>query len=226
MTVHDNTDRFSRQLLVWGEDKQRRIAGCTLLIAGLGGLGATVSQILARSGVAALHLVDDGTVAWSDLHRQSLYGECDIGRKKVLVAKERLTAINANVRITVDETRIDPNFRIAADVDNVVDCLDNFSSRFDLYAAVRTGQFFVHGGVQAGQGQVLTLVKGTSQPLAEIYAGCLQPSGTIPITADSVFTVAGLMCNEIFQTMFGAPKLLNRFLVIDLVDFTFSFLDV
>ena len=110
MIVHDNGVRFSRQLLVWGDEKQNRIAESTLLVAGLGGLGATVSQILARSGVAALHLVDEGTVALSDLHRQSLYGECDIGRKKVLVAEERLKAINANVRIFVHDARIDQKF--------------------------------------------------------------------------------------------------------------------
>ena len=103
MIVHDNGVRFSRQLLVWGDEKQNRIAESTLLVAGLGGLGATVSQILARSGVAALHLVDEGTVALSDLHRQSLYGECDIGRKKVLVAEENgegekvLKVLNINI---------------------------------------------------------------------------------------------------------------------------------
>ena len=226
MIVHDNGVRFSRQLLVWGDEKQNRIAESTLLVAGLGGLGATVSQILARSGVAALHLVDEGTVALSDLHRQSLYGECDIGRKKVLVAEERLKAINANVRIFVHDARIDQKFCIAAEVDLVVDCLDNFGSRFDLYNAARVGQFFVHGGVQVSQGQVLTLVKGESQPLDEIFAGSLQPKGPIPVTPDSVFIIAGLMSNEILQTIFGEPKLLNRFLVIDLVNLSLTFLEV
>ena len=226
MTTHDSSERYLRQLLVWGDEKQQRVAESTLLVAGLGGLGATVAQILARSGVASLHLVDDGTVALSDLHRQSLYGECDIGRKKVLVAEERLKAINSDVHITVQDARIDQKFYISTEVDLVVDCLDNFSSRFDLYHAVRTGQFFVHGGVQACQGQVLTLAKGESQPLEEIFAGCLQPNGPIPVTPDSVFVIAGLMCNEIFQTIFGVPKLLNRFLVIDLANLTLTFLEV
>jgi molybdopterin synthase catalytic subunit len=225
MTVHD-TERFSRQLLVWGEENQRRLAQSTLLIAGLGGLGATVSQILARAGVAALHLVDDGTVALSDLHRQSLYGECDVGRKKVEVAKERLIAINSGVNIIARDTRIDRNYRIPAEVHVVVDCLDNFVSRFDLYAATSNGQFFVHGGVEAYQGQVLTLIKGTSQPLDEILAGCQQPNGPIPITADSVIIIAGLICNELFRINAGTPNLLNRFLVVDLSHFTFSYLEV
>ena len=226
MSTHNNSERYLRQLLVWGDEKQKRIAESTLLVAGLGGLGATVSQILARSGVASLHLVDDGTVALSDLHRQSLYGECDIGRKKVLVAEERLKAINSDVHITVDDARIDHKSYIDAGVDLVVDCLDNYSSRFGLYHAARVGQFFVHGGVQASQGQVLTLVKGESQPLDDIFAGCLQPQGPIPVTPDSVFIIAGLMCNEIFQTIIGVPKLLNRFLVIDLANFTLAFLEV
>ncbi len=225
MSVPDS-ERFSRQLLVWGEEKQRQIAGSTLLIAGLGGLGATVSQIMARAGVATLHLVDDGAVAWSDLHRQSLYGECDVGRKKLQVAEERLKAINSGIDIIAHESRIDRGFCIPPEVNSVVDCLDNFVSRFDLHEATPTGRFFVHGGIEGEQGQVLTLMKGTSQPLDEIFGGYLQPKGPIPVSADNVIIIAGLMCNELFHIMCGAPKLLDRFLVVDLSSFTFSFLEV
>jgi molybdopterin/thiamine biosynthesis adenylyltransferase len=63
----DDAQRYSRLLLFWGEQTQARIGEGVLLIAGVGGLGATVSQILARAGVGRLHLVDDGVVAGSDL---------------------------------------------------------------------------------------------------------------------------------------------------------------
>jgi len=65
--ARDDAERYSRQLLFWGEKTQHLIGKGVLLVAGVGGLGATVSQILARAGVARLHLVDDGVVAGSDL---------------------------------------------------------------------------------------------------------------------------------------------------------------
>ena len=223
----DNDDgRYSRQLLFWGEDTQLRISRGSLLIAGLGGLGATVSQIAARAGVARLHLVDDGVVAWSDLHRQSLYGECDVGVKKVIVARERLNQINSDVEIISHDSRIDLAFPMPEDIDGVADCLDNFASRFALYQVTPSGRFFVHGGVQGDQGQVLTLVKGSSHTLEEIMAGCRQPDETIPVTPDSVFVIAGLMAKELFNNLAASPKLLDRFLIVDLSGFTFSFLDV
>jgi len=219
-------DRFSRQRLHWGEEKQRQIAESSILIAGLGGLGATVSQIMARAGVARLHLVDDGSVEWSDLHRQSLYGECDIGSNKVLVTRKRLQAINSRVEIVCHNTRVDNTFCLPPGIRGVADCLDNFTGRFDLYAAIPDGMFFVHGGVQGDQGQVLTLIKGASLPLDEILAGCRQPEGLIPVTPESVFAVASFMSSELFQAISGAPKLLNRFLVVDMAGFTLSFLEV
>jgi len=161
----DDSERYSRQLLFWGERAQRLIGEGTLLIAGVGGLGATVSQILARAGVARLHLVDDGVVTCSDLQRQSLYGECDLGRKKVLVAKERLNSINSAVEVIAHDHCIGDPRPLPEGIDGVADCLDNFAGRFALYRAVPEGCFFLHGGVQGNQGQLLTLVKGTSRPL-------------------------------------------------------------
>jgi len=218
--------RYARQELFWGAEKQRLIGSGSLLIAGLGGLGATVSQILARAGVGRLHLVDDGAVALPDLQRQSLYGECDLGQKKVLVARERLQRINSSLEIIIHDARIAAGFATPEGIEGVADCLDNFASRFALYRGVPEGRFFVHGGVQGDQGQLLTLVKGASQPLEEILAGCRQPEGAIPVTPDSVFVIAGLMANELLANLAGTPKLLDRFLVVDLAGLSLSFLEV
>ena len=222
----DDAERYSRQQLFWGAETQRRIGAGSLLIAGMGGLGATVSQIMARAGVARLHLVDDGLVALSDLQRQSLYGECDLGLKKVQVARDRLRCINSTVEVIAHDARIDDGFVFPEAIDGVADCLDNFASRFALYRALPAGRFFVHGGVQGDQGQLLTLVKGASQPLEDIFAGCRQPEGIIPVTPDSVFVIAGLMANELFGNLSGRPKLLDRFLVVDLAGYSLSFLEV
>jgi len=72
----------------------------------------------------------------------------------------------------------------------------------------------------------LTLQSGQSQPLAKIFAGACQPKGNIPVTPEGVVIIAGLMANELFATLFGRPKLLNRCLVVSLADFHMSFMDI
>ena len=116
------------------------------MVAGVGGLGATVSQLLVRAGVGKLYLVDDGIVDWPDLNRQLLYGEGDIDREKLPLAKERLSAINSTTEISLIEGPIDKNFVMPTDLNAVADCLDNYSSRFLLDELTPEGVFLVHGG--------------------------------------------------------------------------------
>jgi molybdopterin synthase catalytic subunit len=220
------TERYARQLLHWGEENQQRISQATVLIAGVGGLGAMVSQLLVRAGIGKLYLVDDGILDWPDLNRQVLYGEKDIGCGKLQLASERLRAINSATEISLIEGRIDEDFVMPTGLNAVADCLDNYQSRFLLDKLTPKGVFFVHSGLHGDHGQVLTLQSGKSQPLANIFAGVCQPKGDIPVTPDNVVIVAGLMVNELFATLFGEPKLLNRCLVISLTDFHISFLDI
>ncbi len=196
------------------------------MIAGVGGLGATVSQLLVRAGIGQLYLVDDGHLDWPDLNRQTLYGEKDVGRAKLPLAKERLKKINSKTEIVELSGSIDGTFQAPDDVDGVADCLDNYLSRFALYQALSAGTYFVHGGLNGDHGQVLTLLAGVSQAFNEIFAGAVQPQGTIPVTPDNVVIIAGLMVNELFSVLWKTPKLLDRCLVIDLGYLHISFLDV
>jgi len=218
--------RYARQLPVWGDGRQRRMAQATALIAGVGGLGATVAQLLARAGVGRLYLVDDGRIDWPDLNRQTLYGERDIGRKKVKVAAARLAAINSAVEVIPLPRRIDEALVLPAGVEVVADCLDNWPSRFALHRATPAGCWFVHGGVQGEQGQVLTLKVGASQPLERIFAGSAQAPDPLPVTPDGAAIIAGLMANEIFAVLGDAPKLRDRILVVGLGDLHWAFLPV
>lgn len=220
------TERYARQVRHWGEDNQQQLAGASVLIAGVGGLGATVSQLLVRAGVGKLYLVDDGVVDWPDLNRQLLYGEQDIGQEKLPLAKKRLHAINSTSEISLIDGRIDEKFILPEGLNAVADCLDNYQSRFLLDELTPRGVYLVHGGLHGDHGQVLTLQSGQSQPMAKIFAGACQPEGAIPVTPDNVVIIAGLMVNELFACLFDEPKLLNRCLVISLIDFHISFLDV
>ncbi|MFK5925175.1 MAG: ThiF family adenylyltransferase, partial [Desulfuromusa sp.] len=198
----------------------------TVLIAGVGGLGAAVSQLLARAGIGKLYLVDDGLVNWPDLNRQLLYNETDIGQPKLTIAKQRLQQINSNVKIELLQTRIDHSFQLPADVSIIADCLDNYPSRFQLEAGLAAGMLLVHGGIEGDQGQVLTLQKGKSQSLSDIFTGTRQPQGEIPVTGAGATIIAGFMVNELFNIIFAQPQLLNRFLIVGLSDLHLSFLDV
>ena len=220
------SERYNRQVLQWGPEKQRKIEQASVLIAGVGGLGTTVSQLLVRAGVGKLYLVDEGQIDWPDLNRQTLYAEQDIGLGKVDVARCRLQQINSTAKIEVLRQRIDSSFRIPKDIVLAADCLDNYASRFHLEAALPSNAFLVHGGIEKDQGQVLTLRKGHSQQLSEIFAGTDQPQGGIPVSGPNVAIIAGLMANELLQVIFGQPNLLNRFLIVGLSDLNFSFLDV
>jgi len=218
--------RYDRQVLQWGDENQQHIARGAALIAGLGGLGATVSQLLARAGIGRLYLVDDGIVDWPDLNRQVLYFEEDIGLKKLQRAGERLRAINSTTQIHLIEGRIDEDFVMPDRLNVIADCLDNYQSRFLLDRLTPSDVYLVHGGLHGDHGQVMTLQAGRSQPMEQVFAGACQPEGAIPVTPDNVVVIAGLMVHEIFAALFGRPKLLNRCLVVSLADFHMSFLDV
>ena len=220
------TERYSRQILHWGEERQQQLEAATVLIAGVGGLGATVSQLLTRAGIGKLYLVDDGVINWPDLNRQTLYNEIDIGQPKLAIAKQRLQQINSSVKIELLPKRIDHSFQVPADVSIIADCLDNYPSRFYLEAGLATDSFLIHGGIEGDQGQVLNLQKGKSQSLAEIFTGTRQPQGEIPVTGAGATILAGFMVNELFNTIFGQPQLLNRFLIVGLSDLHLTFLDV
>ncbi len=218
--------RYSRQVKHWGEEKQQQIEQATVLVAGVGGLGGTLSQLLARAGVGKLYLLDDGLINWPDLNRQTLYNEADIGQAKVDCAARTLQQINSQVTIVPMQQRLDTNFICPTDITLAADCLDNFSSRFHLEKSLSDGILLVHGAIEGDQGQLVTLRKGRSQSLQELFAGVRQPQGDIPVTGASATAISALMVNEIYQAIFGHPQLLDRFLIIGLSDLHFSFLEV
>jgi molybdopterin synthase catalytic subunit len=219
-------DRYNRQILHWGKERQQLLEEATVLIAGVGGLGATVSQLLVRAGVGKLYLVDDGLVDWPDLNRQLLSSESDIGRSKLEIARQELQQINSSVIIELLPNRIDCGFHLPNDVSIVADCLDNYPSRFHLEASLGAGSFLIHAGIEGDQGQVLTLQKGESQSLTEIFAGSQQPQGDIPVTGAGATILAGFMAHELFNTIFSQPQLLDRFLIVGLSDLHLTFLEV
>jgi len=151
--------RYSRQIMLPEVDVagQERLLAARVLIVGLGGLGSPAALYLAAAGVGELVLCDDDEVALSNLQRQIVHGDADLGRSKGAAAADALRAIRPDLRLTELGERLsgDRLQRAVADVDLVVDASDNFATRFALNdACVGAGVPLVSGAAIRWEGQV------------------------------------------------------------------------
>ena len=151
--------RYSRQILLPQVDVtgQEQLLAARVLIIGAGGLGSPAAMYLAAAGVGQLVIVDDDVVDLSNLQRQLLHHDADIGRNKATSADDALHTINPDIQITPLAERLQDE-RLAAEVrlaDVVLDCSDNFATRFAVNAAcVRERTPLVSGAAIRLQGQV------------------------------------------------------------------------
>lgn len=160
-------ERYGRQLFLpgFGKAAQDKLAAAHVLIIGMGGLGCPVAQYLVGAGIGKLTLIDDDVIQLSNLHRQVLYTEADLGKSKVLVAKEKLSAANVNVQIEAISQRWDKSMvkPCLPFVDLVIDCSDNFETRYLTDDACRLYQKpLVFGAVSQFEGQVAVFAPGQS----------------------------------------------------------------
>ena len=127
-------ERYARQVMLpeIGEEGQHRLASASVLLVGLGGLGSTVAPSLAGAGVGRLGLCDPDVVSWSNLPRQTLYTEEEVGRPKCEMARRRLAALSSATRFDCIAEGLTPENaeRLVASYDLVVDCCDNFATRY------------------------------------------------------------------------------------------------
>lgn len=154
--------RYSAQLLLpeVTEAQQRQLLNAKVLIVGLGGLGTVVASYLAGAGVGQLLLADDDRVSLSNLPRQLLYSSAEVGQLKVACAKARLQAQNPDLAITPLATRLSLPDLLAMlpEVNLVLDCTDNASSRLAINQACYLRQVPLISGAASGwQGQLLAL---------------------------------------------------------------------
>lgn len=151
--------RYSRQIMLPDVDieGQERWLNSRVLIMGLGGLGSPVALYLAAAGIGELVLVDDDSVDLSNLQRQIIHGTQQIGQTKVSSAALRIAEINPDIQVEQHAQRLaeDELQRLVASVDLVVDCTDNFSTRFAINkACVQSRVPLVSGAAIRMEGQV------------------------------------------------------------------------
>jgi molybdopterin/thiamine biosynthesis adenylyltransferase len=169
--------RYSRQVILRevGVHGQQILRDSTVLVIGLGGLGSAASLYLAAAGIGRLLLSDRDQVDLGNLQRQILYGQSDLGRPKTDAARGRLAALNPEVALDIFEGRLSPE-RLkemvqAADV--VLDCTDNFPTRFAINeACVRAKKPLVSGAAIRFEGQLA--IFDARQSGSACYA-CLYP---------------------------------------------------
>ena len=218
---------FARNLLFWGAARQQQLADACVLVAGVGGLGSTVTEILVRAGVGKLILIDSGIIDEPDLNRQILYTQADLGKRKVEVAAEKLTAIHGRTTIIPINRRLEadaPLFETLWQYDfhGIADCFDNFRSRLVLEQLLKDDLFLVHGGVQNDYGQITTIKKNVTRLLKDLYANIEDGTSPLPVCPQIVCTIAALMAHEVMQNLWRTPQLLNTLLIVELSDFSFS----
>ena len=149
-------ERYGLQILSFGEEGQARLKDAHIVVAGASGLGSPVAIYLAVAGVGRLSLIDEDTVALTNLNRQVLHDEVDIGRPKVVSGVETLQALNPSIRIEGVRAMIaDENAdALIGDANGIVDAMDNYPMRFVLnrVAHARIIPLF-HGAIRGFYGQ-------------------------------------------------------------------------
>lgn len=217
--------RYSRQIMLTrvGYEGQERLLESSALIIGLGGLGSPVAMYLAAAGVGRLVLADHDTVDLSNLQRQIAHTTADIGRPKVESAADRLRALNPGTLIetiprALDADSIDDAIR---GVDIVLDCCDNFATRFAVNeACARHRKPLVSGAAIRMEGQVTTFLPGSPESPcyrclyrdeSELADRCTQ----LGVLAPVVGIIGSVQATEAIKALIGLETLMGKLLLLD-----------
>jgi molybdopterin/thiamine biosynthesis adenylyltransferase/rhodanese-related sulfurtransferase len=164
-------ERYSRQIALkdFGQASQQKLSAAKVLVIGAGGLGCPALQYLAGAGIGSLGIVDGDHVGLTNLHRQVLYHTADIGRPKVEIASEKLTASNAEIKINTYPVFISVQniLEIIDPYDIVLDCSDNFATRYLINDTC----------VMLGKSLIIAAIAGYQGQLA-VFAGSANSTGT------------------------------------------------
>ncbi len=210
--------RYQRQIMMFNEEGQERLKRSRVFIAGGGGLGCPIALYLAVAGVGCIDIADRDVVEQTNLNRQVLHWEKDIGKPKVLSIEEKLRDINPDINVIARHVTIteDNVLELVKDADIIVDALDNFSARYLLNnAALQTGIPLVHGGIRGFDGQVMTVIPGKTACLNCVFPHT-PPEEVFPVIGVTPGIIGMLQANEVLKCLLriGEP-LEGRLLVWD-----------
>jgi adenylyltransferase/sulfurtransferase len=223
-------DRYSRQVVLdeIGPEGQQALLDASVLVVGAGGLGAPAIQYLAAAGVGTLGILDHDVAERSNLQRQVIHGDADVGRPKVASAADFVADLNPDVTVEAHETRLraDNASGIVANYDVVIDASDNFATRYLLSdACTLAGIPVSHGAVYRFEGQVTTF--GGDGPCYRCLFPSAPPEGAVPNCASVGVlgavpgTIGTLQATEAIKQVVGVgDTLAGRLLVFDAAGMT------
>jgi adenylyltransferase/sulfurtransferase len=224
-------ERYSRHIIMdeVGPDGQKRLLDGSALVVGAGGLGSPAIQYLAAAGVGRIGVVDDDAVERSNLQRQIIHADADVGVPKAESARSYIERLNPDVTVETYETRLDSaSVEVVDDYDLVVDASDNFPTRYLLNDYCQLSRKpLAHGSIYKFEGQATTIGPG-----GPCYR-CLFPEapepGTVPDCATTGVlgvlpgTMGCIQATEAVKLLLDAGETLDgRLLFYDAMNMTFE----
>src|SRR5215467_2889228 len=229
--------RYSRHLIIpdVGKTGQRRLKNAKVLVVGAGGLGSPALLYLAAAGVGTLGIIDFDVVDESNLQRQVIHGQSDVGRPKAESARDSIREINPNVNVVLHETRLDSDnaMQIFEPYDLIVDGTDNFATRYMVNdACVLLGKPYVWGSIYRFDGQASVFWSEYGPCYRCLYPEP-PPPGMVPSCAEG--GVLGVLCASIGSiqvteaikvlTGIGEP-LVGRLMIYDALEMNYRTLNI
>ncbi|MGC2307280.1 MAG: ThiF family adenylyltransferase [Nitrososphaeraceae archaeon] len=226
----EEMQRYSRQIMLEeiGFTGMEKLRKATVCVVGVGGIGNPVATMLSAMGVGRLRIIDRDVIEISNLHRQHLYNEDDIGKVKVEVAAEHLQKINPTAKIEAIPISVTGyNAESLVDgADIVIDALDSVEARYALNdACIKHKLPFIYAGALGMLGSVCTILPGESACLRCIFPKLeeddMPTCSTEGVHPSILYLVAGTQVSEAVKLITGQrPSLVNKLLYIDLNDLT------
>jgi adenylyltransferase/sulfurtransferase len=225
-------DRFSRQVMLEeiGYQGQLKLKNAKICVVGVGGLGNPITSRLAAMGIGTLRIVDRDVIELSNLHRQTMFDESDVGQVKVEVAAKKLQKLNPDCKI--EALAVSVNDYTALEViegcDVVIDALDSVNARYALNkACVKFGIPFVTGAAVGVSGQTFTIIPKESACYYCMFPELNEdtmPTCSIEGVHPSILSiVGGIEVSEAVKIIIGKkPSLYQRILHIDLENLDFT----
>ncbi len=233
LLTEEDMQRYSRHLILpeVGEQGQQKLLQGKVLLIGAGGLGCPTALYLAAAGIGKIGLVDADVVDKSNLQRQVLFGESDVGRPKVEVARERLLDLNPGIEIVAHHDLMTSHnaFDIMADYDIIVNGCDNFPTRYLVNdAAVLTGKPVVDGSIFRFEGQATVYDSAAGGPCYRCLYPEPPPPGEVPSCSEGGVlgvlpgTIGLVQATEVVKLVLGKGEpLVGRMLLYDALDMKF-----
>ena len=231
MLTPNEMERYDRQIIIrgFGQEGQERLKKARIVVAGCGGLGSAVSPYLVAAGVGMVRIIDHDEVELSNLNRQVLHWDEDIGRRKVVSASEKLRNLNPEVTIeAVHETITEANVsRLVSGFNLIVDAMDNLPVRILLNKIALDEKIpLFHGAVYGFEGRAMTIVPGETACLKCVYRGTI-PEEKFPVVGVTPAVIGAIQATEVIKYLVGIGELLtNKLLVYDGLNMRFTELKV